>query len=384
MRAIVQIVPALPPAIDGVGDYALAIARALREMQEIESLFVVANPRSQTLGVIEGFPVAQVAREDPASLVSALRGIQTGGRAESTIPVLFHCSLYGYARRALAFWLQKGLVQWKQQAPESPLITMFHELVADGPIWTSAFWLHGVQRGLIRRFARASAASLTSNARCRQLLAEIAAIEESQIAKLAVLSNVGEPGDLPPALTRRRQLVVFGKPHSRDLAFSRGLPSLQSICEAFGIERILEVGPDPSRRAHGLPAAVEATGALPAGAVSALLRESRFGFIVSDASLLAKSSVFAAYCAHGTVPIVAGRDDGEADGLYANQQYLSAPLATGHGGHHLEAVSQSAQAWYRGHGVTAQAAAYAGLLDRMSETHRAGAGERLAIAMRNT
>jgi hypothetical protein len=381
MRAIVQIVPGLPPAIDGVGDYALAIARALRERQEIESLFVVANPLSQTLGVIEGFPVTRVARKDPASLMSALRGILASGRAESTTPVLFHCSLYGYARRALAFWLQKGLVQWKQRAPEGPLITMFHELVADGPVWSSAFWLHGVQRGLIRRFAHASTASLTSNARCRQLLAEIAGIEESQIAKLAVLSNVGEPGELPPALTRKLQLVVFGRPNSRDLAFSRGL---KSVCEAFGIERILEVGPDPSRRAHRLPAVVEATGALAAGEVSAILRDSRFGFIASDASLLSKSGVFAAYCAHGAVPIVAGADDGEADGLYANQQYLRAPLRPGIGGDQLEAVSQSARAWYRGHSVTDQAAVYAGILDRISETHRAGAGERLVIARRST
>ena len=309
------------------------------------------------------------------SLVLAMRGILADARAEQTTPVLFHCSMYGYATRALAFWLQRGFVKWKRESPGGPLITMFHELVANGPIWTSPFWLHGIQRGLIRRFARESTASLTSNALYCQQLAQVAGIEESHIVKLPVLSTVGEPGELPPARARKRQLVVFGKPHSRDLAFSGCLPILASVCRVLGIERILEVGPGASEREHRLSAAVEATGALAADEVSAILRDSLFGFIASDASLLSKSTVFAAYCAHGTVPIVAGRGGGEADGLYANQQYLCTPMQASISGDQLEAVSQSAHTWYRGHGVTAQASQYAGIMDEVSETCRVTAGK---------
>jgi hypothetical protein len=365
-RSLVQIVTGLPPAIDGVGDYALAIARALRERQAIETLFVVANPAWRGPCIVEGFPVACVARKDPASLLVAMRGILAASRAGPTNPVLFHCSLYGYARRALAFWLQRGVARWKRESPESPLITMFHELVAGGPIWTSPFWLRGIQSGLIRRFARESAASLTSNALYRQHLARIAGIEESRIVKLPVLSTVGEPDELPPARTRKRQMVVFGRPNSRDMVFSRCLPVLERICRSLGIERVLEVGPDASRREHGLPAVVESTGALAPAEVSAILRESLFGFIALDTGMLSKSSVFAAYCAHGIVPLVAGSEGGEADGLYANRQYLGTPLKAGIGGEQLETVSQSAHTWYRGHGVAAQASQYAGILDRIS------------------
>ncbi len=251
---------------------------------------------------------------------------------------------------------------------------MFHELVAGGPSWTSPFWLRGIQSGLIRRFAGGSAANLTSNAGYRQQLARIAGIAESRIVKLPVLSTVGEPDELPPARTRKRQLVVFGRPNSRDLAFSRWLPQLEQTCRCLGVERVLEVGPGASRREHGLPLAVEATGALAPAEVSAILRESLFGFIALDAGILSKSSVFAAYCAHGIVPLVAGRDGGEADGLYANRQYLSTPLEAGIGGEQLEAVSRSAHTWYRGHGVTAQDSHYAGILNRISETRRALTG----------
>lgn len=361
--------------MDGVGDYALAIARALRERQAIETLFVIANPAWRGPGIVEGFPVALVGRKQPKALLLAMQEILASARASPTTPVLFHCSLYGYARRALAFWLGQGLVRWKRETPESSLITMFHELVADGPIWTSAFWLRGIQCGLIRRFARASAASVTSNARYRQRLARIAGIEERRIVKLPVVSTVGEPGELPPARARKRQLVVFGRPSSRDLVFSRCRSQLGPVCRTFGIERILEVGPGAQRREHGLPLAVEATGALSAGEVSGILQESLFGFIALDAGMLAKSSVFAAYCAHGVVPIVAGRDagpgGGEADGLLADQQYLRTPLESGIGGEQLEAVSQSAYTWYREHGVTAQASQYAGIMNEISQTRRA-------------
>lgn len=363
--SLVQIVAGLPPAIDGVGDYALAIARALRDRHAIHTLFVVANPTWRGPGIVDGFPVALVVRKRPVALLLAMQEILAGARARPTTPVLFHCSMYGFAKRALAFWLQRGFAQWKRESPASPLITMFHELVADGPIWTSPFWLHGIQCGLIRRFARESSVSLTSNARYRQHLAQIAGIEESRIVKLPVLSTVGEPGELVPPRARKRQLVIFGRPHTRDSVFSRCVPLLEAICKALDIERVLEVGPAAGAREHQLPVAIEATGALAAGEVSAILRDSLCGFIASDASVLSKSSVFAAYCAHGTVPIVAGRDEGEADGLYANQHYLRTPLRATVGRDQLEAVSQSAHAWYREHSVTAQASQYAGIMDAM-------------------
>ncbi len=350
-RSLIQIVAGLPPAFDGVGDYALAIARALRERQAVETLFVMANPAWRGPCSIEGFPVTSLARKDPASLLLAMRGTRAASGAVPATPVLFHCSLYGYAKRALAFWLQRGVALWKRESPESSLITMFHELIADGPIWTSPFWLRGMQSGLIRRFARESEGEpdFQQRARYRQHLARIAGIEETSACQTTVvLSTVGEPDKLPPARTRRRQLVVFGRPNSRDFVFSQCLLQLERTCTSLGIERVLEVGPDASRREHGLPLAVEATGALAPAEVSAILRESLFGFIALDAGILSKSSVFAAYCAHGIVPLVAGKDSGEADGLYANRQYLRAPVEAGVGNEQLEAVSQSAHTWYRG------------------------------------
>ncbi len=48
-------------------------------------------------------------------------------------------------------------------------------------------------------------------------------------------------------------------------------------------------------------------GALPAAAASAVLLRSYAGFLGYPAAFLAKSTVFAAYCAHGLVPVCAWR-----------------------------------------------------------------------------
>ena len=43
-RQIIQIVPKLPPAIDGLGDYALNIARQLYKDFGVKTHFVVGDP----------------------------------------------------------------------------------------------------------------------------------------------------------------------------------------------------------------------------------------------------------------------------------------------------------------------------------------------------
>ncbi|MHC5830485.1 MAG: glycosyltransferase family 1 protein, partial [Nostoc sp.] len=57
---ITSIVPRLPPAIDGVGDYALNLARQLRKDFNIQTHFIVGNPTWTGAAEIEGFPVSQI------------------------------------------------------------------------------------------------------------------------------------------------------------------------------------------------------------------------------------------------------------------------------------------------------------------------------------
>lgn len=69
---VTSIVPRLPPAIDGVGDYALNLARQLRKDFNIQTHFIVGDTTSTSSAEIEGFSVSQVSDRSPDALVNLL------------------------------------------------------------------------------------------------------------------------------------------------------------------------------------------------------------------------------------------------------------------------------------------------------------------------
>jgi hypothetical protein len=90
--------------------------------------------------------------------------------------------------------------------------------------------------------------------------------------------------------------------------------------------------------------------------ISALMQEAIAGFIsFIPPDYLAKSGVFAAYCAHGLLPILAQRATKPMDGLLIGKHYwVSKPghsisLATG------QCIADNAHAWYSGHRLYAHA-----------------------------
>jgi len=97
---------------------------------------------------------------------------------------------------------------------------------------------------------------------------------------------------------------------------------------------------------------VAGLGALPAPAVSALLAGSLAGFVAHRPAFLGKSTVFAAYCAHGMLLVAACHGP---DGL------AWAPRAEA-GDAVLQARADAAFSWYAGHSLARQVAAFRGLL----------------------
>jgi hypothetical protein len=374
MRKLIHIVPGLRPDVDGVGDYAIAVAHALHQHQQVDSLFVVANPGSSAYGfqTVEGFPVVAVEQRDPAGLCEALRRILMVSGAPPDTPLLLHCSLYGFASRARAFWLVDALRQWKQRVPAPLLMTMFHELAASGPVWRSAFWLHASQCRILKRLAGESAAHFVSNTRYSRTLARIAGLDSRPIHRLPMISTIGEPetGALPQTATRKRQMIVFGQSHSRDIVFADNGSLLAAACRTLAVERILEIGPGRKHRNVG-PIATEPLGVLDAAEISAVLRESLFGYMAPNADLLAKSSVFAAFCAHRMAVIVAGRGQPE-DGLEPGVHYLRAEGLSSVNDREIASAARSACDWYGGHTSPVHARTYAQIAFAKPDTEMLG------------
>jgi hypothetical protein len=311
--SVVQIVPRSQAGADGVRALAGALA---------------------TAGVGE-----LLAATDAAQL-AGLSGAQAA---------LLHYANYGYERRGCPRWLVDAI----ERAP-GRLVTLFHEVYATGPPWRSSFWLSSLQQRLAARLVLRSSAVVTSLTLYRDLIRRLAPGHEVQL--LPVASTVGEL-EAPPA-TRERppRLVVFGGPGGRARVY-RQAGALSALCERLAIEEVLDIGSPIARVPARLGrAAVQARGALTAEAVGAALLTARAGVAFHTPAFLPKSTVHAAYCAHGVAPIVLTLDP-RAPELAAGIHYGTPAIAP----EALSDLASSAHAWYQGHALRVQAARYAEL-----------------------
>lgn len=341
---LVQIVPALPPALNGVGDYATLLAGELRAAHGVKSRFAVGDPAWRGSG------------GGDAETVRA----RSAGELERLLPdgagnVLLHYVGYGYATRGCPFWLADGLERWKRREARGRLIVLFHETYATGPVWSSAFWTSPAQQSIAKRLARlADARQMTTTVAADELRAVLRE-PLSGLRIVPVFSNLGEPAGLTPLAQRRRQMIIFGSRSWRAEAYTRDLPDLCDVCRRLEIERIIDIGApcgvDPN--AVKLPVPVVATGPLSAAEASARFAESFAGFFNYPVPFLAKSGIFAAYCAHRLLPVTWARNRGpNGDGLVANTHFLAAPGAAPHDN---DAIAAAAHTWYAGHRLAVHA-----------------------------
>jgi hypothetical protein len=87
---IVQVVPAFPPVVSGVGDYALLLAEELRRRHNLHSRFIVGDPDWAGESEAHGFSVTKAPARTPESLARLLSEQACAG-----LPVLLHYVGYG-------------------------------------------------------------------------------------------------------------------------------------------------------------------------------------------------------------------------------------------------------------------------------------------------
>jgi hypothetical protein len=170
-----------------------------------------------------------------------------------------------------------------------------------------------------------------------------------------------------PLAARRRRLVVFGGAGVRSRTWTEARPALARACADLGIEEIADVGAAVPRPA-GVPSEVGGVpvrrlGVLAASAVSDLLLDSLAGFAAYPPAFLPKSTIFAAYCAHGVLPVcvhwrAAVDRDAAVDGLAAGRQYWQADGRSAGRLAHPQEIADAARLWYAGHSLARQAAAW--------------------------
>lgn len=352
---LLQIVPKLAPTTEGVGGYAVTLERALASF-DLGSRFLVGDRDWPGTGEPAGtsdLAGAPIGRRSAAALARQLTASGAG-------VVLLHYVNYGFERRGCPRWLVGGVARWRAGAPGRRLVTFFHEVYASGPPWRSSFWTSPAQRRLAARLLRASDGAATSLALYGRMLARWR--PSPPVAVMPVFSTVGEPATVPPAGERDpRAMLVFGGAGNRRRAYGELRQALTAACRALAIAEILDLGPPLPELPpvlDGLP--VRALGVLPEKEVSGILLRSYAGFLGYPAPMLAKSTVFAAYCAHGLVPVCAWalRRSGAAEALpppcWEPDREPAPPDPT--------ALAERARTWYRDHDLAHQAAVFRSLL----------------------
>ena len=358
LSTVISIVPRLPPAIDGVGDYALNLARQLRQDFNIQTHFVVGNPTWQGASEIDGFKVSQISDSSANNLVELLNG-------DRASPVLLHYVGYGYAQRGCPVWLINALEQWKSQNSEAHLITMFHEIYASSNRpWTSSFWLSSLQKNLAARLAGVSDRCITSGQLYVEIITQISKGKHSQVPFLPVFSNVGEPDQVSPLSERQKQLVIFGGVANRIRVYQESQADLDQVCQTLGIQEILDLGTPTGQTSQSIGSVpILELGQLPAEKISEIMSNAIAGFINYNPDFLSKSGVFAAYCAHGLLPISTKSSRSDTDGIESGKHYWFPSKSELKDAKILEEIANNANCWYSCHSLSVQSKVFSQVLN---------------------
>ncbi|MEL7357717.1 MAG: glycosyltransferase family 1 protein [Cyanobacteria bacterium J06560_6] len=354
---IVQIVPRIPPSIDGVGDYALNLARQLRKDFDVETYFVICDTTSTHQAQIENFPVIQLSETSSDELCSTL--FETGNI------IILHYVGYGYHLRGVPVWLIKALERLKQDS-KYKLITMFHEVHTWGtPFWSSSFWLSLLQKKLVKRLSLVSDFCLTSMKSYAQIIHNLSSNKHRNIPTIPVFSTIGEAKETPSLARRSRKLVVFGSCSNRKRIYTSSLDSLNQACRLLDIVEVIDIGRKTGLALSSfLDVRVSELGEMPSSEISEILEDSLAGLFDYFDGYLAKSTIFAAYCAHGVLPISAKINLSSLDGIEPNQHYYVPDIQANLDFSNLTLIAANSHRWYKTHDLKSQASAYHEILKK--------------------
>jgi hypothetical protein len=339
---VLQLLPRVPGTLDGVGDYALTLARSLREEHGINSVFIARETQSKT--EIESFPVFPLAEFSRARAAS-----------ESCDGIVLHYVNYGFHKRGVPLTLVDSLKRLRRECGAA-LLVIFHELFATGPPWRSEFWLKSVQKKIARDVAHLADARLVS---CESMQAQLAKLSPDLSAMVQpVTSTWGEP-PLDDAQLRERDphcWIICGGTALIEGSLRSFLRVVHRIPSEFAPRRLWIIGGAQNPHVRALlnaPAefSAEYLPAITPEVASRIFCAAAFAWIDYFAStkvpadVLLKSSTFAALCAHGVVPVMPA----VAGVIAINGDVLPGPFTVADIPRDHAAIAVATYAWYQRH-----------------------------------
>jgi hypothetical protein len=165
---------------------------------------------------------------------------------------------------------------------------------------------------------------------------------------------------------------VFGGRGKRLRVYQNSWTELSRTCQYLGIEQVLDIGPPTGltlSTVDGVP--IVEMGQQSATDIRGILLDSLAGFVDYPTDFLAKSTIFAAYCAHGVLPINARCTALPLDGIEPGKHYWLPDKQTTElkSVEEMQAIADNAYAWYQTHSLSVQAKMFATyLMNDLSHT----------------
>ena len=309
---ILQIVPRMFPDVDGVGDYTLMLAHQLYDRYQILSDFLVFRPNSLTQSQVDRFTVYSLTNHTVEEFLAQIPA------DISTIVLQYSNYPYLLSKLDAPSWLVSALTILQQKGLR--ICIMFHELPTLK--YQNIHFPNPIQRRISRRLAQIADIVVTNNTSFQQILAGWG---KNHVLCIPNFSTIGEPEQVTPLSARSRALIIFGS-SDRSRVYRHNIHQLKQVCQQLKIEVLYDIGRPIDCDFGSLETEVKVikTGFLSATEVSQLMVTSFAGIFDYHRfpNNLAKSTVYAAYCAHGLLPLCNRRALPPQDGIIPNQHYL--------------------------------------------------------------
>ena len=230
--------------------------------------------------------------------------------------ILLHYVNYGFQKRGIPFRLL-SILRGLRREHCGRLVTIFHELYASGPPWSSAFWLRPVQKHLAKSIALLSDACIVSSDVFRRELGRM--IPERTVALHPVPSGLGEPSLSAEQISDRdpHQWAIFGGTGLAERSLRSFRELMLRIPDSIAPRSLFVLGgaENPSVRSMLGDLGIESKYRphIMTAEASDILRTCSFAWFNyfhrpdGETSVILKSSAFAAACAHAVVPVLPHR-----------------------------------------------------------------------------
>ena len=294
---MVFIVPQLPPAVCGLGDYSMKLLTQMR-----------LEPRAHIL-LAKGVEATRAAH--PELNVEQLPATGSGLVARlvdlHAERVLVEYVGQGFQSRGCPLAFLGALRKWRLHTPWARLVIMFQELWFEPKWWKPDFLLQKLHKRALRRLAPLVDQVFVSTAGYGRWLAGAAAPE-----RLRVLPNAATILPVAPPAEARREAgtcVLFGRQGSRLAALDEIAPWLGKLHAAGRLKKLWLAGSRESAEMNAREDAFAAS-VLPAGTVeilgpkspedlSRILLTAETGIFTQSPLSYTKSTIFMAYASHG-------------------------------------------------------------------------------------